>query len=78
MTTASAVLAFFEYAITVDREVELFWKRKVSGATALFFANRYLIIMYSALLLAANFSTVPWTDRVSVRLYICTKYLFEN
>ena len=49
-TAASTVLAFYEYAITVDREVELFWKRKISGATALFFANRYLIIMYSALL----------------------------
>ena len=39
----------YDYAITLDQEVEMFWKetlakRKVTGATALFAVNRYLVL----------------------------------
>ena len=35
----------YEQFITFDQEVDLFWKRKFTGATALFLANRYLILV---------------------------------
>ncbi|KAI0354663.1 hypothetical protein OH77DRAFT_1521558 [Trametes cingulata] len=39
---ATTVLLVFEYLITLDREVELFWRRKFTGASVLFLLNRYL------------------------------------
>lgn len=65
-TASSAALVFFDHLITADREIGLFWKRKFSGATPLFLANRYLIVTSSALILAPIFDTVGWTNRVSV------------
>ena len=32
----------YDYTITFPDEVRLFWRRKATGATLLFFANRYL------------------------------------
>ena len=46
---ALPVLIFFEHIITVDREIDLFWKHKFSVPAALFLTNRYLILVYSAL-----------------------------
>ena len=63
------VLLCFEYLITMDREIELFWKLKFSSATALFLTNRYLIVMYPALLiLGQNFETITWTESVSLHI----------
>ncbi|KAI0794518.1 hypothetical protein C8Q74DRAFT_1365958 [Fomes fomentarius] len=44
---AFAVLAFviYDYAITLGQEIEMFWKRKFTGATALFLLNRYLLVL---------------------------------
>ena len=55
-------LIFFEYFLTFDQEVRLFWGKKLTGAVALFFANRYLpfidmiIRMDGALRLASAFT----------------------
>ena len=35
------VCYIYEYLTTLDREVELFWKGEFSGASILFFLNRY-------------------------------------
>ncbi|RPD54512.1 hypothetical protein L226DRAFT_515902 [Lentinus tigrinus ALCF2SS1-7] len=42
-----AALAFvvFEYLITFGEEVNFFWRRKFTGATLLFFFNRYLVLL---------------------------------
>ncbi|KAI0722659.1 hypothetical protein C8Q76DRAFT_793679 [Earliella scabrosa] len=39
---ASAALIAYEYAITVNLEVNLFWRRRVTMTSILFGANRYL------------------------------------
>ncbi|EIW53063.1 uncharacterized protein TRAVEDRAFT_134700 [Trametes versicolor FP-101664 SS1] len=39
---------FYEYAITFDSEVRLIWRRKITGASILFF-NRYLLVLRNAL-----------------------------
>ena len=54
---ALPVLIAFEHLITTDREIDLFWKPKFSGAAALFLTNRYLILVYSALGLVGSFDT---------------------
>ena len=35
----------YEFLITFDSEVELFWKGRFSGATVLFLANRYIFLV---------------------------------
>ncbi len=35
----------YDYILLLDREIELFWNRKVTGASLLFLVNRYLPIM---------------------------------
>ncbi|RDX52001.1 hypothetical protein OH76DRAFT_1400910 [Lentinus brumalis] len=46
----SAIVFFlYDYIITVGREVELFWTRKVTGASVLFFFIRYGTILYKIL-----------------------------
>ncbi|KAI0640699.1 hypothetical protein C8Q79DRAFT_921141, partial [Trametes meyenii] len=39
-------LLAYEFLITFGREVELFWKRGVTGASMLFFVNRYLPLVF--------------------------------
>ena len=41
----SPVFLVYDHLLTFDREVELFWKRKFTGATALFLLNRYILVL---------------------------------
>ena len=45
---SDVVLAWivFEYILTFTDEVQLFWRRKLTGATALFLVNRYTLLLY--------------------------------
>ena len=43
----TSALIFFEYIITFDQEVKLFWGKKLTGAIGLFFANRYTTVVYT-------------------------------
>ena len=54
---ALLVLVIFEHLITIDREIDLFWKNKFSGSATLFLANRYLILAATALSLVLLFDT---------------------
>ena len=59
----------YEYAITFDQEVDMFWKevfakKRISGATALFLVNRYLV---SLLRLFNLLGFTPMTDKKYVR-----------
>ena len=38
-----AAFVIYDYAITLGQEIEMFWRRKLTGATALFMLNRYLL-----------------------------------
>ncbi|KAI0722672.1 hypothetical protein C8Q76DRAFT_782863 [Earliella scabrosa] len=51
-----SIIALFayEYLITLSREVDLFWKRKFTMASALFIVNRYLV-------LAVNILDMPYS-----------------
>lgn len=61
--TALYVLAMivYEYLITFDQEVVLFWRRKPTGATVLFLIVRYLALLTYALA-AATYASM--SDKV--------------
>ncbi|KAJ8495505.1 hypothetical protein ONZ51_g1676 [Trametes cubensis] len=50
---AEATLIFYEYGITINSEVRLIWRRKVTGASILFVLNRYIMIMDNIVTLAS-------------------------
>ena len=37
----NTALVVYEYVITFGREVELYWRHKISGAVVLFYCTRY-------------------------------------
>ena len=58
--TCHPALYWYEYLITLDQEITLFWTRKITGATVLFFCNRYLslfvtIYQFPWLIFSMNF-----------------------
>ena len=50
----NTALVVFEHLITIDREIEVFWKQKFSIAKALFIINRYLILLDATLRLVSD------------------------
>ncbi|KAI0660005.1 hypothetical protein C8Q70DRAFT_913775, partial [Cubamyces menziesii] len=56
-------LIFYEYGITINSEVRLIWRRKVTGASILFVLNRYIMIMDNIVTLA---SFPAMSNRVSL------------
>ena len=57
-------LVVFEYIITFGTEVQLFWGRRVTGASILFFINRYMRLAY-ALLCVTTYLPISATALVS-------------
>ncbi|KAI0758218.1 hypothetical protein C8Q74DRAFT_1221898 [Fomes fomentarius] len=47
--TAVLCLLAYEYVITFDREMKLFWKQSITGSSILFIANRYLSLVAAML-----------------------------
>ncbi|OJT10477.1 hypothetical protein TRAPUB_13010, partial [Trametes pubescens] len=56
---ASVALLAYEYAITFDQEIALFWKPKMTGATVLFLGTRYTALLSYDFVLTATFSPLP-------------------
>ncbi|KAI0760278.1 hypothetical protein C8Q74DRAFT_1208713, partial [Fomes fomentarius] len=48
-----AAFLIYDYVITFGQEVELFWTMKLTGASVLFFANRYITLTFNIMGLAA-------------------------
>lgn len=55
-------LSIYDYFVTLEAEVERIWSRKLGGATALFFLNRYVPLLNRAIAMAIIFT---WNDKVS-------------
>lgn len=56
------VVFAYEYVITLDQEVSLFWMRRKTGATWLFLLIRYMALLSLCLLNAATYA--PMSDEV--------------
>lgn len=61
-TRSRAVLLMWHYLITFDKEFAFFWRQRFSGASALFFANRYLTLTIA--IYGAPFWRLPLSDLV--------------
>ncbi|KAI0640700.1 hypothetical protein C8Q79DRAFT_435413 [Trametes meyenii] len=59
-------LLLYDYLLTFDQEVELFWTRRATGASALFFIIRYLALVNYDILGATLFA--PLSDTVCALL----------
>ena len=61
----AAALAFmlFDHAITLGQEIDLFWRRGWTGASAIFLLNRYLAVVNFVL---AMCEYAPKTELVSL------------
>ena len=60
------MLILYEYLLTLSDETELFWDGKITGATFLFLANRYLALVNYLYELVTNAISYPATSgRVS-------------
>ena len=51
-----SALILYDYLTTFHQELELFWSRKFSGPSLLFYVNRYLGIVYYVAMLPIRFS----------------------
>ena len=49
--------------ITFDREVELFWKKKINGGAAIFLSNRYIPLITQLMYLVEYTSSIM-SDKV--------------
>ena len=65
ITICYTVLLFYDYILTLDKEVGLFWKKRISGASLLFLCNRYLT------LLTQMFDMVQFTTDMSDEVRVC-------
>ncbi|TCD64640.1 hypothetical protein EIP91_003842 [Steccherinum ochraceum] len=54
---AAATLLFYDFFLTLGDEIKCVWKGKFSGVTVLFVLNRYVTIVYRALMLI---QLMPW------------------
>ncbi|KAH9939063.1 uncharacterized protein BXZ73DRAFT_44259 [Epithele typhae] len=54
---------FYDYTITFSQEVDLFWRRRINGASILFFVNRYVALVVYIINIA---SFAPMTDKVGM------------
>ena len=63
------VIVGYDYILTLKGEIDYVWRRKLSGATVIFFVNRYFLIAAVALLVLES---VSWeTTKVSVVRDMC-------
>ena len=69
----TSALIFFEYLLTLDQEVKLFWGKKLTGAIGLFFANRYTTVIYTIYFMLTKL--VPST---SATAHVCLPYFHRE
>ncbi|PIL30411.1 hypothetical protein GSI_07597 [Ganoderma sinense ZZ0214-1] len=55
LVTCRPVVVLYEYVITFGVEVDLFWGKEITGASIVFFLNRYLVLAYYLVQLRAWF-----------------------
>ena len=58
------VFVLYEHMITLGIEVNYFWSSKVTGATILFFANRYLNLLANCCLVIIIDSSISFGAEV--------------
>ncbi|RPD57204.1 hypothetical protein L227DRAFT_565512 [Lentinus tigrinus ALCF2SS1-6] len=62
-TLAAFTMFIYEYVITFGAEVDLFWTKRLTGATVLFFLNRGIVMFYTWYDLIVGLFTIPATSK---------------
>ncbi|KAJ3557661.1 hypothetical protein NM688_g1346 [Phlebia brevispora] len=57
---ALTALVAYEYVITLGQEIVTMWRRKLNGATVLFFLNRYLMVLSVIMVYVPFTAKVQW------------------
>ncbi|KAH9925869.1 uncharacterized protein BXZ73DRAFT_103042 [Epithele typhae] len=65
---ASIALVLFEYLLLLREEVTYFWIRKLTGATSLFLANRYITLLFTLYFLISGFFPLTTVERHALDL----------
>ncbi|KAH9945400.1 uncharacterized protein BXZ73DRAFT_96391 [Epithele typhae] len=68
-TVAGCVFFLWEAVLNLGREVDLFWQRPTSGASVLYFANKYIFLLYSIL------NLVTFDTSLTNNLYVISSYM---
>ncbi|KAI0722602.1 hypothetical protein C8Q76DRAFT_691336 [Earliella scabrosa] len=67
MNAVSGALLAYEYLITFDREVSLFWVQKITMASVLFMVNRYIALCAGMIGLPIEVTSQPHSGHLSCR-----------
>ncbi|KAI0676125.1 hypothetical protein C8Q78DRAFT_1075057 [Trametes maxima] len=59
LSSAGSTLVLYDFLITFGEEVRLFWGRKFTGASLLFFVNRYWTLLANDIFMPLSFAHVP-------------------
>ena len=62
-----SAMFIYEFLITFGEEVDLFWTNRMTGATVLFFLNRWIVMFFTWYDVLADI-TIPATAKVCLRL----------
>jgi len=53
---AAAAYIVYEHLITIDQEIHCIWQRKFSATSAVFYLNRYLLLVWAILCILTSLS----------------------
>ncbi|KAI0788068.1 hypothetical protein C8Q74DRAFT_653320 [Fomes fomentarius] len=70
---ATITLLLYEYAITLPAEVNLFWRRRWTGASILFLLNRYVSILFYIPAQTNQFGTSTAATYISIASFLPCK-----
>ncbi|KAI0642053.1 hypothetical protein C8Q79DRAFT_1013933 [Trametes meyenii] len=79
MLWAVTTMLAYDYIITFNEEIKLFWSRKITGASVLFFIIRYAALLNYTILnpaLSAKLSDVRWDHLVRLNCARLTQVQF--
>ncbi|RPD73140.1 hypothetical protein L226DRAFT_572578 [Lentinus tigrinus ALCF2SS1-7] len=74
-TLAAFTMFIYEYVITFGAEVDLFWTKRLTGATVLFFLNRGIVMFYTWYDLIVGLFTIPATSKLT-RIFQISTFVF--
>ncbi|KAG2086604.1 uncharacterized protein F5147DRAFT_76746 [Suillus discolor] len=65
---AAGLVVLYDWVLTFGQEIELIWRQRWSLMTVLYMVIRYIVILYSIIIVLASMPSVSLTDAVSIRL----------
>ena len=82
LCTLHIVLVLYEFLITFSAEVNLFWRKKFTGASILLFINHYVVLFYNLFSMwsywpITNLSVSPLKCALLCYYYTCSQLFID-